>query len=580
MSTDSHNKEKELLLKISKLETELKKARKTNKYGLAWEDKPEQIVEDCKRNVPILRLKEKKRGIDPVVTTDESKDENILIEGDNYHALSVLNYTHKGKIDVIYIDPPYNTGNNDFKYNDCYVDKEDAYRHSKWLSFMYIRVSLAKELLKNTGVIFVSIDNNELAQLKLLLDKVFGIQNFVANVTVVNNLKGRSDDKYIATTHENLLIYKKSDFETLGVKVPDEYIKEYKFKDDRGLYRFLGLRKRGDNSLREDRPNLFYPIYFDKESGKLSLDKKDFKNPIEILPKLSNGAEGNWRWGKETFKERINELSVSFVKKRSEYDVVQKDYLHNEENSLKRIKAKSFWFGSEFSSDAGTKALKEIIPETDFNNPKPVALIEYCLEQSAKKDSVVLDFFAGSGTTAQAVLKMNKQDDGNRKFILCTNNENNICEEVTYERTKRLIKGYKNQKGEKVDGYPSNLRYYKTDLVDIEKLYRTPDHAKVKLTYQAGEMIGLRENTLNEVEKNDWWQIFEGHGKSTAIYFKEDKEKLEDLVELLEKKKQPSVLYVFSWGKNEYKSEYSSANIRVEDIPEPILEVYKEINRL
>ncbi|MFA7315350.1 MAG: site-specific DNA-methyltransferase [Candidatus Paceibacterota bacterium] len=572
--------EKALLKKISELEVELKKARKSNKYGLAWEDKSEQIVEDCKRNVPILRLKEKKKGIDPVVTTDESKDENILIEGDNYHALSVLNYTHKGKVDVIYIDPPYNTGNNDFKYNDCYVDKEDAYRHSKWLSFMHVRVSLARELLKNTGVIFVSIDNNELAQLKLLLDKIFGIQNFIANITVVNNLKGRSDDKYIATTHENLLIYKKSNFETLGVKVPDEYIKEYKFKDERGLYRFLGLRKRGDNSLREDRPNLFYPIYFDKESGKLSLDKKDFKNPIEILPKLANGAEGNWRWGKETFKERINELSVSFVKKRNEYDVVQKDYLHNEENSLKRIKAKSFWFGSEFSSDAGTKALKEIIPDTDFNNPKPVALIEYCLEQSAKQDAVVLDFFAGSGTTGQAVLKMNNQDGGNRKFILCTNNENNICEDVTFERTKRLIKGYKNSKGEKVSGYSTSLRYYKTDLVDIEKLHHTPDQAKVKLTYQAGEMVGLRENTLKEVEKNDWWQIFEGHGKTTAIYFKEDKEKLQDLIDLLEKKKQPAVLYIFSWGKNEYKSEYSSANIRVEDIPEPILEVYKEINRL
>jgi adenine-specific DNA-methyltransferase len=169
---------------------------------------------------------------------------------------------------------------------------------------------------------------------------------------------------------------------------------------------------------------------------------------------------------------------------------------------------------------------------------------------------------------------------GNRKFILCTNNENNICEEVTYERVKRVIKGYKNKKDEKVTGLGGNLRYYKTDLVDIERLQNTPDQSKVKLTYQAGEMIGLRENTLNEVEKNEWWQIFEGNGKLSAIYFKEDKEKLSDLVELLEKKNKPTALYIFSWGKNEYKSEYSSQNIRVEDIPEPILEVYKEINRL
>ena len=191
-----------------------------------------------------------------------------------------------------------------------------------------------------------------------------------------------------------------------------------------------------------------------------------------------------------------------------------------------------------------------------------------------------MDFFAGSGTTGHAVLELNKQDGGNRKFILCTNNENKICEEVTYERIKRVMKGYKNKKGENVGGLGGSLSYYKTDLVKIDKLHKISDESKIKVTYQAGEMIAVREDTLDEVEKNDWWQIFDGNGKSTAVYFKEDKSQLQKLIQLLEKRDVPVALYIFGWGKNEYRNEYGSDLIRVEDIPEPILEVYKEINRI
>ncbi len=242
---------------------------------------------------------------------------------------------------------------------------------------------------------------------------------------------------------------------------------------------------------------------------------------------------------------------------------------------------KTVWAGSEYDAGAYGATLVKDVTLSNFPFPKSINTVLDCLRAVIKsKDAIVLDFFAGSGTTGHAVLELNRQDGGNRKFILCTNNENGICEEITYQRVSKVMKGYKNGKGEKVEGLGGNLRYYKTDLVDIEKLNHTPDQAKVKLTYQAGEMVGLRENTLNEVSKNEWWQIFEGHGKTTAIYFKEDKEKIQELVDLLEKKKQPTVLYIFSWGKNEYKGEYSSSNIRVEDIPEPSLEVYKEINRL
>lgn len=373
------------------------------KYGLVWEDKPEDVEEQLRTKLPVLKevverrilakdlpQPEKQAPTKQATLFDnnnpdnnENKENNdnpssppnhILIEGDNLHALTALTFTHEGAIDVIYIDPPYNTGNKDFKYNDSFVDREDSYRHSKWLSFMHKRLQIAKRLLSDKGVIFISIDDNEHAQLKMLCDEVFSSQDFVSNIAVINNLKGRSDDKYIATAHENLIIFKKASFETLGVQVPDKYISEYKLKDERGLYRLQGLRKRGAGSLREDRPNMYYPFYYNSKEKSLSLEKTR-EEDIEILPKLSNGKDGRWRWGKETSEKRLNDLHVGFVKKRDEFDVMQKDYLHENEGKLKRIKPKSFWEGSEFSSDAGTKILKEIIVNNKFNNPKPLGLI-------------------------------------------------------------------------------------------------------------------------------------------------------------------------------------------------------------
>jgi adenine-specific DNA-methyltransferase len=243
----------------------------------------------------------------------------------------------------------------------------------------------------------------------------------------------------------------------------------------------------------------------------------------------------------------------------------------------------TWWDKKEYSSTAyGTNLLKDIFAELQiFSYPKSLyAVMDSIRVMSDKKDAVILDFFAGSGTTGHATLELNKQDGGNRKFILCTNNENKICEEVTYERIKRVAKGYKNRKGEKVEGLGGNLSYFKTDLVSVDKLRRVSDESKIKVTYQAGEMIALRENTLNEIERNDWWQIFESDAKLTAIYFTENKTKLKELLRLLEKKNKPTTLYIFGWGKNEYKNDYSTHSIRVEDIPEPILEVYKEINRI
>lgn len=538
----------------------------TKKYGLVWEDKPEDVEELLRTQLPVLAEVPERRilakdlparaeipsgnaganqpglfdavstsstagtsgtatgaagvepvetpasgsaGVEPVETPTAGAStssasgaepveapNHILIEGDNLHALTALTFTHEGKIDVMYFDPPYNTGNKDFKYNDRFVDREDSYRHSKWLSFMHKRLQIAKRLLSDKGVVFISVDDNEQAQLKLLCDEIFGSENLVGNIVVVNNLKGRSDEKYIATAHEYVLAYKKIDFKTNGVIAPEEYVADYKLNDNNGKYRLLGLRKRGDNSLREDRPNLFYPIYYDQLTNKWSLDKNEIKNPVIIIPRLSDGKEGNWRWGKETLVKRKDEIVIQVVKKRNEFDAFQKDYLHNKEEEIKRIKPKSFWSGTEFSTDAGTKALKEVLPEVIFRSPKPLGLINYCLLQGSTKQSIVLDIFAGSGTTLHATMQLNAEDGGSRQCILVTNNENNIAEEVCYERNRRVIQGYTNSKGQWVEGLPNNnFRYYKTEFVGSAKT----EANRRKLTRLSTALLQIKEDCYSDL---------------------------------------------------------------------------------
>ena len=282
-----------------------------------------------------------------------------------------------------------------------------------------------------------------------------------------------------------------------------------------------------------------------------------------------------WRWS-DRKKILTSAIEGDFVIKpnKTSYQVLLKDRIKSGR------KPKTMWSHPKYdASSHGTNLLKEIF-EGDklFDYPKSLHAVIDTLKVSLAKekdDALILDFFAGSGTTGHATLELNKEDGGNRQFILCTNNENKIAEEVTYPRIKKVIQGYGD-----TEGLGGALRYYKTKLVDIEKLQKIPDERRLKLTYQTGEMIAIRENTLDETEKNEWWQIFESNNKTVAIYFQEDKQKLRDLVRKINGNEQV-VLYVFSWGKNEYKNEFAEyQNIRVEDIPEPIIEVYKEINRL
>ncbi len=487
---ETEKRNKELLEEVEKLKRQVKTLRARKKYGLVWEEEkePEQIVLDCQYKIPILKEAKSKE-----IISDKKEPVNILIEGDNYHALSVLNYTHRGKIDVIYIDPPYNTGSNDFKYNDIWVDAEDTYRHSKWLNFMNARLKLALNLLKNEGVILVQIDDIEIAQLRLLMDSIFGPENFRNTVVWAYRTGGAPSKKEIfAKKHDYILIYSRS--------------KNYFF-----------------NRFKEK-------IIYEKDFFGA---KKDSEGNYYASVNLRDVIEGE-----------MNLLNV-------------------DDTTYKKIKIKPV-----------LNLSKERI--MDFPSQKPIQLIKYFLEIFTSKDSIILDFFAGTGTTGKSVLDINYEDKGSRRFILCTNDENSICTKICYPELRKYIKGDK-----KISSLGGNLRYFKTELLDVEHISHVSDEQKIKITYQAGDMIALREGTFEEVEKDEWWQIFKDGTKYTAIYFKEDKRKLNELIKKLSKLKEKVVLYIFSWGKNEYKNEFTEyKNIKVEDIPEPIIDVYKEVNRL
>lgn len=624
MEKTTENKNKELLAEIEKLKRQVKILKSRRKYGLTWEEEkePEQIVLDCQYKIPILKEMKTK-----AIITDKEMPENILIEGDNYHALSVLNYTHKGKIDVIYIDPPYNTGNKSWKYNNDYVDKDDNYKHSKWLNMMNSRLLLAKNLLKDDGCLICAIDENEYANLYLLLEQTFLNYN-IDVITVVHNPRGVQGKNFSYNHEYAVFVYP---------DVKGKYIEDAK----RNTILQRNFRVDGGNSPRNTSKTCFYPILIkeNKVFGFGAVAKDDFhpkKQTIELKNGVSavwpidiNKIERKWSFSRNTVEEIMNDLIVK--KSRNGFEIYR----------LKEMAPyRTVWIGSKYdANEYGSKLVSRIVGK-EFPFPKSLYTVKECLAAVAmhKKNAIVLDYFAGSGTTGHAVLEMNKEDGGNRKFVLCTNNESNICTDITYPRIKNVIEGYNfngNEKSElykneltpvkieelseikkeieeikekerdnfdrieakieesvislfgikeikdKKVGLGGNLQYFKTELLDIDHISHVSDEQKIRLTYQAGEMIALREDTFDEVEKDEWWQIFENGQKYTAIYFKEDKSKLNELVNKLSKLKKEVSLYIFSWGKNEYKNEFTEyRNIKVEDIPEPIIDVYKEVNRL
>ena len=471
----------ESLIAINQIEKELVSKR----YGLVWEEHKEAVDVMMRDNIPVFtEVKEREICMVP------GEDYNFLLEGDNLHSLHLLEKTHKGRIQMIYIDPPYNTGNKDFTYDDMLIDGMDGYRHSKWLSFIALRLKLAKALLTEEGLIFISIDDNEMANLKLLCDEIFGEVNYVANIIVKSNPRGSQSKKEIASVNEYILVYAKdirySDI--IGHKLTDDMVSEYKCSDAKGAYRLLGLRQRGGFWRASERPNLFYPFYVNTKNASISLIEDKSHNTAIYPIQPSTGEKGTWRWSKEKAEKEIELLVAKEVKRGQEivWDIYKKDYMGSD-GGIRRTKAKSLWDEKEVNYQNAANELKDIFGISPFTYAKPSYLIKRAMEMiDFSKNSIVLDFFAGSGTTAQAVLELNKEDGGQRKFILCTNNENNICEEITYQRIKTVITGKRQDGSEYSEGIPANLKYYHTDFV-----HKSEEYLADSLLNHVTEMIQL-----------------------------------------------------------------------------------------
>ena len=438
--------------------SELEKDVNGKKYGLVFEEHREEIDEVLDTHTPVLTE-------EADLFIDHGGQMNFLLEGDNLAALKLLEKTHRGKIKMIYIDPPYNTANKDFAYDDTRVDLTDTFRHSKWLSFMRERLRIARNLLRDDGILFISIDDNEQSDLKLLCDEIFKEENFFSQVIIQSNKRGQTY-KQIAKTHEYLLIYTRSpeaEFNEID-KTDDD--NDLNLLDKIGAYNVRELRNRNPKFGKHNRPNLFYPIYVNP-----SIVDKDGFCPIslayttdycvEVYPFNSTGGESCWRWSTKLLSENINSnTQFSNVVARAKRDGTFNIY---EKYRKTTYKAKSIWLETDVITEKGTVELGELGLSERFPFPKPLFLLKKCLQIGTNSNDIILDFFAGSGTTGHAVMKLNAEDGGTRRFILCTNNENGICRDVTYERIRRVI--------DKED-YAASLKYYKVDYVPIsDRMY-------------------------------------------------------------------------------------------------------------
>lgn len=522
----------ELAKKINELEgltndekSELiKLLRSQKKYGLVWEDKPEDAEQRMVNEQPVL-VEVPERAI---LSDDAEAPNHILIEGDNLEALTALSYTHAGKIDVIYIDPPYNTGNKDFSYNDTFIDRENGYRHSMWLSFMDKRLEISKNLLSSRGTIFISIDDNELSQLKLLCDEIFGERNFIA-CPVRRRRKSQANlSKNISTIHEYVLIYRKNIEHELNKVEANLDLDSFKNPDNdpRGPYTTMPCTNRGGTKY-------------------------------SVVTPTGNVIEDEWRFKKQTYDQLFEDNRIVFPrggKGKPRYK------LFLSEKQRGGVIPNSWWDELE-SNQEGAALLKQILGEDAFSNPKPVGLITFIEKLSTLKDSTILDFFAGSGTTLHATMQLNAEDGGHRRCILATNNENGICENVTYERNRRVIKGYTTLKGEKIPGLTrNNLRYYKTKFVPRDK---SPKNLR-NLMALSTDMLCIHNDTYIEKPfagkniNNKIARYFESNDGTKRMLVIYRAEAIQALVELMKQKfkngesKENGKLMVYVFSPNGY----------------------------
>lgn len=503
---EEHKEDDKILTALGEIENELT----SKKYGLVWEKHEESVDVKMQDNIPVFT-----EVTDKEIYADVSGNYNFLLEGDNLHSLRLLEKTHRGKIDVIYIDPPYNTKNKDFIYDDAFVDGTDGYRHSKWISFMAERLDIAAKLLSDSGCAFISIDDNEQAALKMLCDEIFGEDKFVAHIPW-RKRTAKSDVPFgISQDCESILCYANSAF-MAAVKGKER--KYFETDDFPGrAWRFHDLTTQ---RTIEERPNSNYTMVNPKNGEKFPV------NPLRC-----------WAITIDTFQQYYDENRVIFP---GDYDFlnISKPVLRYwKDDDMKKagadfgLVAASTYLPSEVvgMTQDGTKEITALFGSKKFSFPKPVGLIKYLTEIATVRNpaALILDFFAGSGTTAQAVLELNQADKGNRKFILCTNNENRICEDITYPRIKTVITGKRIDGSDYSDGISANLKYYCTDFVSKDS-----DDVSAELLKHITEMVQLEHGikidnkeyliVLSDDEADDLEQHWSEYPNMKALYISKD----------------------------------------------------------
>ncbi|MBM3206730.1 MAG: site-specific DNA-methyltransferase [Candidatus Staskawiczbacteria bacterium] len=584
------------IFKLQKEIDRLKKSIKKQRYGLVWMDIPEAFEDDVENKLPIL-----KEVPDLAIKTEDGKPQHILIEGDNYHALTCLNYTHKGKIDVIYIDPPYNTGSDGFRYKDkrtidkfpdgSEVPKDHPFRHSYWLSFMRKRLELAKELLSEKGLICISIDDNEQAQLKLLCNEIFGelnlLDTFYIQVRYAEKSLNEKDD--FQKLIEQVLIYAKDKKRFIPNKPSEEYDLnkfKYEIKENKpGKRIVLGKKKvtifkPGEYEIIEKKPSIDLlkatwasgSVLKGNTSGKffhLYLEPRKKEDGLGVLYKVDGiGEDGiGYRYFTGPKQEKATKgLFYSGVPN------IRREEIEKDGSSQKERTIINYY---DFSGDFGNIRHEGGV---DFRSgKKPTKMLKLLINLHKGKNIKVLDFFAGSGSSAHATLLLN-EDGGTRQFIICTNNEDNICSTCTYPRMKNIMRGLNG-----VESLGNSLKYYKTEFIGKNNILSTTDEDKIELAHNAGELLAIAENTLESVKQNKYYQLFEDNNKEkyTAVYFREELDQFDKFVEMVEKLNKKTIVYVFSWGNDEFIDEFENLkNVKVKTIPLPILEIYKNIYNL
>lgn len=482
------------------------------RYAFTWPDKRQAILA---ANAPIAM------ALRPVVEDSVGRDgtagafdsENLYIEGDNLDVLKLLQETYLGKVKMIYIDPPYNTGNDAFVYDDDFAMADGEFIaaskgydaegnrtydfranngsngrfHTDWLNMIYPRLRVAKSLLADDGVIFISIDDNEVYNLKKICDEVFGSMHFIAQITLLCNPKGRSQDKYVANCHEYILVYSKNILASGSLSIPksqSEVEKDYPIVDDDNKpYRELELRNTHREFGKFNRPKLWYPLYVNID-GTVELEMKE--GTIEVYPIWDDGFQGCWTWGREKAAKEQHLLVGKKVSGKTK--IYRKAYAY-EDGMIPLKQVKSIWNNNMFYTERGQSIIGELFETKEklFQSPKSLSMLKQCIQMAQDKDALILDFFSGSATTAHAVMQLNAEDGGHRKFIMVQLPEatdeggtaykagyRNICE-IGKERIRRAGAKIAAEAGEKAAELDRGFRCLRLDTSNMTDVYYAPD---------------------------------------------------------------------------------------------------------